>query len=123
MRIFLDTSLLSDASLLRLSNEIVRHLLQNDTFYESVISHFQIVWGYSIAGRSPIRYETFIRRTGIEIVPLTKSDAEAAARSKPAKADLLDALIAASVGRYDAVIWTADRDFLRFLPKDKVRLI
>lgn len=123
MRIFLDTSLLSDIRLPRFSNEIVSHYLAGDRFYESVISHFQIMWGYSVAGRPPDRYQTFLRKTGVEIVPLTKTDAEAAASSKPAKADLLDALIASSVRRYDAVIWTADRDFLRYLPKENVLLL
>ena len=122
MRIFLDTSLLSDRSLLNLRDEIVRHLARDDTFHESVITHFQIIWGYAIAGRSPVRYENFLRKTGMEIVPLTKSDADDAANFKPIRADLLDALIAASARRHKAIIWTADKDFLKFLPKSGVRI-
>ena len=38
------------------------------------------------------------------------------------KPDLLDALISASVRRYDASVWTLDKDFLKFLPKARVRL-
>jgi len=41
----------------------------------------------------------------------------------PRKSDLLDALIAASVKRSDASIWTSDRDFLNFIPKSRVRLV
>jgi len=122
LKIFLDTSLLSDRSLLGLSNEIVRHLVHDDTFHESVISHFQIVWGYAIAGRSSTKYETFLRKTNMEIVPLSKSDADEAASFKPTRTDLLDALIAASARRHNAVVWTNDRDFLKFLQKDSVRL-
>jgi PIN domain nuclease of toxin-antitoxin system len=80
------------------------------------------MWGYAIAGRSPVRYENFLRKTGMEIVPLTKSDADDVANFKPIKADLLDALIAASARRRNAIIWTADKDFLKFLPKDGVRI-
>ena len=123
MRIFLDTSLLSDASLLRVSDEIVDRLSEGDTFYESVISHFQILWGYVTAGKSPARYETFLQKTRIEVVPLTKSDAEEAACHEPTWLDVLDALIAASVRRYDATIWTKARDFFKFLSKDRVRAI
>ncbi|MBI2184958.1 MAG: PIN domain-containing protein [Thaumarchaeota archaeon] len=123
MRIFLDTSLLSDIGLLRLSDDIISHLAEGDSFYESVITHFQILWGYSAAGRSTARYETFLQKTWIEVVPLTKSDAEEAASHKPNRSDILDALIGATVKRYDATIWTKDRDFLRFLPRDKARII
>jgi predicted nucleic acid-binding protein len=59
----------------------------------------------------------------MEISPLTKVDAEEAARMKPKKDDLLDALISASVKRHGASIWTSDADFLKFLPKASVRLV
>jgi predicted nucleic acid-binding protein len=123
LRIFLDTSLLSDISLLHISDEIIRRISEGDTFHESVISHFQILWGYSIAGRPTARYVTFLQKTGIEVVPLTKSDAEEAASHKPDRSDILDALIAAAIRRFDATVWTKDRDFHKFLPKDKVRII
>jgi len=80
------------------------------------------MWGYAIAGRSSTKYETFLRKTNMEIVPLSKSDAEEAASFKPTRTDLLDALIAASARRHNAVVWTNDRDFLKFLQKDSVRL-
>jgi len=79
--------------------------------------------GYSTASRSPEKYAAFLRKASIQIASLTKIDAEKAAELKPTRADLLDALIAACVTRYDALVWTADKDFFKFLPKDKVRLI
>lgn len=123
MRIFLDTSLLSDARLSGVAKKIAEQNLLGDEFYLSVITHFQLMWGYSIARRSPEKYGAFLRRARVEIAPLTKADAEEAAQMKPSKADLLDALIAACVKRYDAAVWTADRDFIKFLSKEKVRLL
>ena len=123
MRIFLDTSLLSDSGLSEFGEEIVEQVVGGSSFCVSAITHFQLLWGHSLAGLSPARYEAFLEQTATEVVPLTKFDASAAAAIKPSKADLLDALIAASVKRYDANIWTLDRDFLKFLPKTGVRII
>lgn len=123
MRVFLDTSLLSDLRLADLSMEIAQSRLSGTEFYISVISHFQIMWGYSIAGREPDKYMKFIKKAAVEIAPLTKLDAEEAAQMKPTRRDLLDALISTTVKRYDASIWTLDHDFLRFLPEGRVRLI
>ncbi len=123
MRIFLDTSLLNDARLSRIAKEIAEQNLLGDEFYLSAITHFQLMWSYSIARKSSEKYGAFLRSVRVEIAPLTKVDAEVAAQMKPSKTDLLDSLIAACVKRYDATVWTADRDFLKFLSKDKVRLL
>jgi len=93
------------------------------SLYVSAISHFQILWGYIIAKMSPSNYHEFLEIAGVEIAPLIKADAEEAAKMKPNRADLLDALIASSAKRYGAVVWTGDRDFLKFLPKSKVRVM
>ena len=50
------------------------------------------------------------------------AEAAAAAEMRPGRADLLDALIAASAKGQDAVVWTRDADPLKFLPKESVRL-
>ena len=42
---------------------------------------------------------------------------------KPRREDIPDALIAATAKRYEANVWTFDRDFLRLLPKAQVRLL
>jgi predicted nucleic acid-binding protein len=123
MRVFLDTSVLSDLKLSDVGAEIVKRRLAGDEFYLSVITHFQVMWGYRSAGLSSEKYERLLEVGEIEISALTKTDVEAAAEMKPKKSDLLDALIAASVQRYDASIWTGDRDFLSLLPKDRVRLV
>lgn len=123
MRIFLDTSVLSDLKLSDVGSEIVRRRQAGDEFYLSVITHFQVMWGYRSAGLSSERYERLLDVGEIEISALTRTDVEAAAEMKPKKSDLLDALIAASVQRYDASIWTGDRDFLSMLPKNRVRLV
>jgi predicted nucleic acid-binding protein len=81
------------------------------------------LWGYALAHRSSEKYEQFIKRLAIEVVPLTKLDSEEAARMKPLNKDLIDALIAAATKRYSASIWTKDSDFLKFLSKDHVRLL
>lgn len=122
MKIFLETSLLSDANIAEISKEILEKYLAGDQFYISALTHFQLLWGYSIAKRSPERYENFLVKTRTEIASLTKLDAEEAARMKPIRNDLLDALIASCVKRYDGNIWTRDRDFFKFLPRSKVRL-
>lgn len=123
MRVFLDTSVLSDLTLPGLSYEIVNRRLAGDEFYLSVISHFQVLWGYLSAALPPARYWKMLEVTEIRVSPLTQLDAEAAARMKPKGSDLLDALIAASVRRLDASIWTSDSDFLKFLPKANVKLV
>jgi len=94
--------------------------MKGDQFFICSISHFQIEWGYSMIERSPHNYREFLRGFRIEVAPLTKSDAKLAFNMKPSESDILDALIASSVKRYDASLWTADRDFLKYLPKSKV---
>ena len=123
MRIFLDTSILSDARLPAVSDEIVKHRLAGDEFYLSVITHFQVLWGYLAAGLSTDRYERLLEVAEIGIAPLTRLDVETAAGLKPSKRDMLDALIAATAKRYDAHVWTSDRDFLKFLPRTQTKLV
>jgi len=89
----------------------------------STVTHFQILWGYALANKSSEKYDEFIKMIGIDVVPLTKLDSEEASRMKPSKKDIVDALIAAIVKRYEAILWTKDSDFLKFLPKDNVRLV
>jgi predicted nucleic acid-binding protein len=72
--------------------------------------------GWSLNGKIRI----VLSRLGIEVAALLQEDAVVAAKKKPGKENLVDALIAATVTRYDASIWTKARDFLRFLPKEKV---
>jgi predicted nucleic acid-binding protein len=72
---------------------------------------------------SPENYNAFLSTTQSAVVPFTRGDAEEAAKMKPVSADLLDALIASCVKRYDATIWTSDKDFLKFLPKARVRMM
>jgi predicted nucleic acid-binding protein len=122
LKIFLDTSLLSDSGLSELGEQIVGRVVDGDSFYISVISHFQLLWGYRKAGMSGARYERFLKGISAEVIALTRLDADFASEFKPSSADLLDALIAGSVKRYDASIWTRDGDFLKFLPEAKVRL-
>jgi predicted nucleic acid-binding protein len=123
LKIFLDTSLLSDAGLSELGEEFAEQVGAGGSFYVSAVTHFQLMWGYSLAGMSPARYQAFLEATRTEVAPLTRLDAERAAAMRPGKTDLLDALIAAAVKRYEATIWTRDSDFLKFLPKASVRLI
>jgi predicted nucleic acid-binding protein len=79
-------------------------------------------WGYRKIGLSTARYEAFLSGLDIEVAPLVQEDAVVAANKKPSREKLVDALIAATVSRYDASIWTRDSDFLNFLPKEKVIL-
>jgi len=113
--------MLSDIGLKELGKEIVERRTL-DQFCISVLTHFQILWGYVLANRSSEKYDAFIKKIRLDIIPLTKLDSEKAARMKPSKKDLTDALIAAMVNRNEAYIWTKDSDFLKFLPKDNVRL-
>ena len=121
MRIFLDTSVLSDLDLSKVSELVLQRYVKGDQFIICSVSHFQIEWGYSLSGISPKKYKDFLNGFRIDVAPLTKLDAEEAARMNPADSDLLDALIAACVKRHDGVLWTADRDFRKFLPKSKVQ--
>lgn len=122
MKVFLETSLLSDAKLRELSKEIVQGRSSFE-FCISMLTHFQILWGYTLANKSSEKYDVFIKTIGIETVPLTKLDSEEASRMKPSKKDLVDALIAAMVKRYQGILWTKDYDFLKFLPRNNIRLI
>ena len=122
MRIFLDTSLLSDAELSRVSELVLDRYIKGDQFFLSSISHFQIEWGYSSANRSPKKYREFLRGFNVQVLPLTKLDAEEAAGMQPDDNDILDALIASTVRRHDCILWAEDKDFLKFLPRSKVRI-
>ena len=122
MKIFLDTSLLSDAGLAEFGEQIALQVEEGSNFFVSSVTHFQLLWGYALAGMTPTGYEGFLEQTGTEVVPLTKLDAKEAAGLKPGASELLDALIAASVNRHDAELWTLDRDFLKLLPKARVHI-
>jgi predicted nucleic acid-binding protein len=70
-----------------------------------------------------VKYDSFLSRLRIDIAPLVQEDAAFAAGKKPKRDDLVDALIPATVIGYEAVIWTKDRDFLKFLPKEKASVM
>jgi predicted nucleic acid-binding protein len=89
----------------------------------SALTHFEILWGYRKAGLATERYEAFLSKLDIDVAPLLEEDAVFAANKKPGREKLVDALIAATVSRYDSLIWTRDTDYLRFLPKEKVIII
>ena len=122
MRIFLDTSILSDADLYELTSEVLEKIIKSDQFYISSISHFEIERGYTLANRSPDKYHDFLNGFHIEVAPLTKSDAEEAAKTRSADPQMLDSLIAACVKRYAAILWTADKDYSKFLAKSNLRI-
>ena len=123
MRIFLDTSVLSHSTLGQISSKLVDKVVSGDEFLVSALTHFELLWGYRTAGLPSARYETFLSKLDIDVAPLLQEDAVTAANKRPSRENLVDALIAATVTRYDASIWTKDADFLRFLPKQKVILL
>lgn len=81
------------------------------------------MWGYLTANQSYESYEEFLRSIPVEIAPMTKLNAEEAAKMKPTAVQILDALIASIVKKYDGIIWTFDKDYLRFLHKSSVRIL
>ncbi len=123
MKVFLDKSVLSDENREGTRAELLRASEIGLELYLSSISHFQILWGYARAKMSATNYHKFLETASVGIAPVIKADAEEAARMKPGKGDLLDALIASSAKRYGAAVWTTDEDFLKFLPKSKVRMM
>lgn len=123
MRIFLDTSVLTHRSLGKLATNLVDRVLSGDKFLVSALTHFEILWGYRKAGLPTTRYETFLAKLAIDIVPLVEDDAVLAANRKPSREKVVDALIAATAIRYDASVWTKDADFLQFLPVEKVTIV
>ena len=94
-----------------------------DEFLVSALTHFEILWGYRKVGLATERYDAFLSKLEINVAPLLEEDAVFAANKKPGREKLVDALIAATVSRYDSLIWTRDTDYLRFLPKEKVIII
>ena len=123
MRIFLDTSVLSHRSLSKLTSMLVDRVLSGDNFLVSVLTHFEILWGYRKTGLPATRYEAFLTKLGIDVAPLSQEDAVQAASWKLTREKLVDALIAATASRYEASIWTKDSDFLQFLTKERVTII
>ena len=121
MKVFLDTSVMSDERRDQTGGALLKQYSADGQFYISAITHFQILWGYAAAKMPSENYARFLETAGVQVAPLIKADAEEAAKMKPATADSLDALIASSAKRYDATVWTSDRDFLKFLPKSRVR--
>ncbi len=121
MKVFLDTSVLSDKLFSKISVTLTERIAKGDEFYISVITHFEILWGYTLAGMSPDNYEVFLNGFGIEVAHLNRDDAEKTANFKPLKKDILDALIASTALRYGAVVWTFNvGDFKNFLPEKKI---
>jgi len=106
-----------------LADTLAEQSLAGDTFLVSALTHFQILWGYSTAKLSSLRYETFLEKFGVEVAPLVEEDATLAARKRPSRTNTIDALIAATVSRYQAIIWTKDSDFLNFLPRNLVKVV
>jgi predicted nucleic acid-binding protein len=123
MRIFLDTSVLSHKSLGELADKLAEQATQGDEFMISVLTHFELLWGYRKANLASSHYENFLEKLGVDVVPLLEEDVMFAADRKPRKEKLVDALIAATVSRYDAIVWTRDRDFHHFLPQEKVTIL
>lgn len=122
-RIFLDTSVLSHKSLSELAKKLAEQASEGDEFLISVLTHFEILWGYRTANLASSHYEEFLGRLGVDVVPLLEEDAAFAAGKKPGKGKLVDALIAATVTRYDALLWTKDHDFEQFLPEERVTIL
>lgn len=89
----------------------------------SVLTHFEILWGYRKAELASTRYEAFLANLGVDVVPLVEEDAATAAKKKPGKQKLIDALIAATASRYEASVWTKDADFQLFLPRERVTIV
>ena len=89
----------------------------------SVLTHFQILWGYGRAGLAATRYKDFLAKLSINVAPLVEEDAALAAQRKPSRENVVDALISANVSRYGATIWTKDKDFLRYLSREKVKVV
>ena len=94
-----------------------------DEFLISVLTHFEVLWGYRMANLDSARYYGFLERLHIEVASLLEEDARLAADRKPGKGKLVDALVAATVTRYDSNIWTKDHDFDQFLPEEKVTIL
>ena len=106
-----------------LAPKLAESVLSGDEFFVSVLTHFQVLWGDRMAGIGATKYESFVSKLGIGIAPLTEEDAALASRMKPARNDLVGSLICATVARYDATMWTRDKDFLRYLPKEIVKML
>lgn len=121
LKVILDTSVLSDPGLNSMTQELERN--PEFEFSISVITHFEILWGYALACRDPTKYEKFLDTTKVDILPLSRTDAELSAKWCPTPDAIRDAFIAATVKRYNAILWTRDSDFLGFPIKDQVKLI
>ena len=78
MRIFLETSVLSDADLSKFSELVLQRYVKGYRFFICSVSHFQIEWGYSMSNISPQKYKEFLNGFGIDVAPLTKLDSEEA---------------------------------------------
>ncbi len=76
-----------------------------------------------MAKLSSARYQAFLEKFGVEVAPFVEEDAILAARKRPHRSSIIDALIAATVSRYEAIIWTKDSDFLHYLPRNLVKII
>jgi hypothetical protein len=83
MRIFLETSVPNNSDLSKVSELVLQRHVKGDQIFHLSFSHFQIYWGYSIAGRSPQKYKEFLNAFGVELAPPTKRDAQEAAGMRP----------------------------------------
>ena len=122
-RVFLDTSVLNDKCLSELAKDLAEQVFLGDEFLISVLTDFEVLWGYRMANLDSSNYDDFLEKLHVEVASLVEEDAQLAAGKRPGKGKLVDALIAATVTRYDAIIWTKDHDFEQFLPEDKVTIL
>lgn len=122
-RIFLDTSVLSHESLNELADKLPEKASEGEELLVSVLTHFEVLWGYRTSKLDTSSYTDFLEKLHINVAPLLEEDASWAAAKKPGKGKLVDALIAATVSRYEAVIWSKDPDFVQFLPQPKVTIL
>lgn len=106
-----------------MSERLANRVTLGDEFLISVLTHFEILWGYKKAALSTSKYESFLSRLDIAIAELQHEDAVMAAEWSPSRENVVDALIAGTVTRYNASIWTKDTGFLQFLPKEKVVIV
>jgi predicted nucleic acid-binding protein len=123
LKVFLDTSILSDEKRDSTRAEMLKASDTGLQLYVLAVSHFQILWGHATVQMSPTNYHKFLEVAGVEVAPLIRADVEEAAKMKPSRADILDAPIASTARRYGAVVWTGDKDFLKLLSKSKVRVV
>ncbi len=91
--------------------------VNGSNFKMSCITHFEILWGFSLYGGDVKKYENIIKKFEFEIVPLTKGDVELASKYCRSRNRVRDYFIGATVKNRGGILLTYNVSDFKWVDK------